>query len=336
MSDSGSASDRDSQPPPPSTDMAEFKQVLRGAKNIIAVCGAGLSAASGMYTTLYTPSHFKVTEDRHPDVPGGRGDVAQVRRDVAGDARGVRGEPGAGVAVLSLSAREVRCVDATLHAEIFIYAVRARAAEPNAAHTALARFSIPAHRRGVAPDAGFALITQNVDGLSVRALDTVLQAEEPTPAGVAPLLEMHGRIMDVSCTMRQCGHVEFNAASPICAALGGTEERVEAGTIDAEIAKEQLPRCSRCGGLVRPGVVWFGEMPRHLGEIDKLVEQADLCLVVGTSSTVYPAAGYAAEVQEHGGRVAVFNLERSDGDEYADFLFLGPCEKSLPEALGLN
>jgi NAD-dependent deacetylase sirtuin 5 len=201
---------------------------------------------------------------------------------------------------------------------------------------ALARFSIPAHRRAVAPDAGFSLITQNVDGLSVRALDTVLQAEERKPAGVAPLLEMHGRIMDVSCTMRLCGHVESNPASPICAALGGTEERVEAGTIDAEIAKGQLPRCSKCGALGRPGVVWFGEMPRYLGEIDKLVEQADLCLVVGTSSTVYPAAGYAAEVQDHGGRVAVFNLERSEGDEYADFLFLGPCEETLPEALGLN
>ncbi|KAJ7837056.1 hypothetical protein B0H14DRAFT_2362552, partial [Mycena olivaceomarginata] len=40
--------------------------------------------------------------------------------------------------------------------------------------------------------------------------------------------------------------------------------------------------------------------------------------------------------QEHGGRVTVFNLERSDGDEYADFVFLGPCEETLPDALGSN
>ena len=44
---------------------------------------------------------------------------------------------------------------------------------------------------------------------------------------------------------------------------------------------------------------------------------------------VYPAAGYAAEVQFQGGKVAVFNLDRSDGDEDADFLFLGPCEETL-------
>jgi NAD-dependent deacetylase sirtuin 5 len=39
-------------------------------------------------------------------------------------------------------------------------------------------------------------------------------------------------------------------------------------------------------------------------------------------------------VQVNGGRVAVFNLDRSQGDEYADFLFLGPCEETLPSALG--
>ena len=81
--------------------------------------------------------------------------------------------------------------------------------------------------------------------------------------------------------------------------------------------------------------MWFGEMPVHLDEIDDLVDKADLCLVVGTSSTVYPAAGYAAMVQDNGGKVAVFNLDRSEGDEDADYLFLGPCEETLPEALGL-
>ena len=51
---------------------------------------------------------------------------------------------------------------------------------------------------------------------------------------------------------------------------------------------------------------------------------------------VYPAAGYAEEVQSHGGKVAVFNLDRSNGDEEADFLFLGPAEELLPEALGIK
>ena len=51
---------------------------------------------------------------------------------------------------------------------------------------------------------------------------------------------------------------------------------------------------------------------------------------------MYPAAGYADEVQSNGGKVAVFNLERSNGDDEADFLFLGPSEEKLPEALGLE
>jgi len=51
---------------------------------------------------------------------------------------------------------------------------------------------------------------------------------------------------------------------------------------------------------------------------------------------VYPAAGYAHAVRSQGGKVAVFNLERSAGDSRADWLFLGGCEKTLPKALGLD
>ena len=49
-----------------------------------------------------------------------------------------------------------------------------------------------------------------------------------------------------------------------------------------------------------------------------------------------PAAGYADEVMNNGGKVAVFNLDRSNGDDDADFLFLGPAEEKLPEALGMK
>ena len=49
---------------------------------------------------------------------------------------------------------------------------------------------------------------------------------------------------------------------------------------------------------------------------------------------MYPAASYQRMVRKNGGKVAVFNLERSQGDEEADFLFLGPCEETIPQALG--
>ena len=150
-----------------------------------------------------------------------------------------------------------------------------------------------------------------------------------------PILEIHGRLFDVKCSSQSCGHVYWNDTSPICPALAGTEVLIDAGVTEPNIATEDLPRCPQCGALARPGVVWFGEMPIHLDEIDQLVGNAELCLVVGTSSTVYPAAGYASMVQDNGGKVAVFNLDRSEGDEDADFLFLGPCEETLSEALSL-
>jgi NAD-dependent deacetylase sirtuin 5 len=137
-----------------------------------------------------------------------------------------------------------------------------------------------------------------VDGLSTRALEAVQstlpvsesESSETSPSSSPPsqpqILEMHGRVFDVLCDSRKCSHCETITRSPICPALGGTEELVESGVIEPSIAKPDLPRCSKCGALGRPGVVWFGEQPHHLPVIHKLVDQADLCLVVGTSSTV--------------------------------------------------
>jgi NAD+-dependent protein deacetylase sirtuin 5 len=183
-----------------------------------------------------------------------------------------------------------------LHLRLIDVILRALAASPNTAHIALAKFSIESIRKqSAAPDATFTLITQNVDGLSARALEEVQQRDaQPASESSSPkspsdephLLEMHGRVLDVLCTSESCGHSELILRSPICAALGGTEQLVESGIIEPVIDVADLPRCTKCGALARPGVVWFGETPQHLPAIDKLVRRADLCLVVGTSSTV--------------------------------------------------
>lgn len=209
---------------------------------------------------------------------------------------------------------------------------------------ALAVLSVPEKLKTIAPSAKFTLITQNVDGLSARAF------QEVCPSGSPPLFEMHGRLFETLCTV--CKDRVANFDSPICPALAGTEELVEKHE-EPVIPLEDLPRCQKpgCGGLLRPGVVWFEEIPHYLDEINVIVDEADLALVVGTSSVVrphkfyvalvtcsyvpqvYPAAGYAYEVAEHGGKVAVFNIQHSEGDEDADFLFLGPCEEMLPRVL---
>ncbi|KDQ64828.1 hypothetical protein JAAARDRAFT_117770 [Jaapia argillacea MUCL 33604] len=286
---------------PPSDDVTTFREVLASSKNIIAVAGAGLSAASGIGTF--------------------RGAGGMWRKYDA----------------MSLATPEAFEENPSRVWQFYHYRrEKALKAKPNAAHEALAKFSLPDIREKVAPDSTFTLITQNVDGLSRRALDSVVPSVSSPSLGQPTMLEMHGRLFDLLCSSHSCNHCEVNFNSPVAPALGGTEELVEAGTIEPNIPTSDLPTCSKCGSLARPGVVWFGEEPHHMDAIDELVEKADLCLVVGTSSTVYPAAGYAYDVKRHGGKVAVFNLERSCGDKDGDFLFLGPCEETLPEALGLE
>ncbi|KAF5387798.1 hypothetical protein D9615_000186 [Tricholomella constricta] len=291
-------------PSTPLHDMQAFQAALKSSKHIIAIAGAGLSAASG--------------------IPTFRGAGGMWRKYDA----------------MSLATPEAFSKNPSLVWQFYHYRREtALKALPNAAHFSLAVLSLASARENVAPDATFTLITQNVDGLSARALEQTLSAhtaQSDVQDEALKLLEMHGRLFDVKCTSKSCGHTEFDTTSPICASLAGTEALIAAGDAEPDIQVAELPRCSKCNALARPGVVWFHEIPLHLRAIRSLVNRADLCLVVGTSSTVYPAAGYASQVQENGGKVAVFNLERSSGDEEANFLFLGPCEETLPKALGLT
>jgi len=152
----------------------------------------------------------------------------------------------------------------------------------------LAKLSVRRFLTQVAPAAeSFHLITQNVDGLSARALRALKATDQSSPDS---LIEMHGRLFDVQCT--KCDHVTLDFSSPLCPALGEADRRhadlINAGSKEAEvpIPLKELPRCAACGSLARPGVVWFGESIPLLPQIDELVSKADLCLVVGTSSVV--------------------------------------------------
>jgi NAD+-dependent protein deacetylase sirtuin 5 len=102
------------------------------------------------------------------------------------------------------------------------------------------------------------------------------------------VLQMHGSLFDVKCT--QCGHTVHDLTNPLCPSLSVADLQLEsyadAGSKEINISQEDLPRCKLCGALARPGVVWFDEKPYRLDEINTLVFKADLCLVIGTSSTV--------------------------------------------------
>ncbi|KAF9454360.1 DHS-like NAD/FAD-binding domain-containing protein, partial [Macrolepiota fuliginosa MF-IS2] len=286
-----------------------FRERLQNSKHIVVIAGAGLSAASGIPTF----------------------------RDGGGMWRSLDST--------ALATPEAFEDNPSLVWQFYHYRrSKVLAAKPNVAHEILAKMSAPKFLKKVAPLAKtFHLVTQNIDRLSIGALQVLSERlasesksnpDQPARKYIFPnsIIEMHGKIFDVKCT--ECENCVEDRSDPLCPALGAADDSFkdyhEAGSKDVNIPVEELPRCSVCDSLARPGVVWFGEKPYHLDEINSIVYKADMCLVIGTSSTVRPASTYAYRVKRHGGAVAVFNLDPSEKDEQADFVFRGPCETVLP------
>lgn len=189
--------------------------------------------------------------------------------------------------------------------------------EPNAAHLAIAECEARLSQQG----RSVVVITQNIDELHYRA-------------GSRKILELHGSLFKTRCM--SCGEVKANHTSPICPALEG-KGAPDPEAKDARIPVNDLPRCERrgCHGLLRPYVVWFGEAldADILSSVEEELEKCDLCLVVGTSSIVYPAAMFAPQVAARGVPVAEFNTESTPATMRFMYHFEGPCGTTLPPAL---
>lgn len=97
------------------------------------------------------------------------------------------------------------------------------------------------------------------------------------------VFEMHGRLSDTLCTSYD-RITSMPGILESCPALSSLTGEFSPETLS--VSKEDLPHCSICDELLRPGFVWFEESPRHLREIWDAVDQADMYLVIGTSSTV--------------------------------------------------
>ena len=89
------------------------------------------------------------------------------------------------------------------------------------------------------------------------------------------------------------------------------------------------PACHAAGGM-RPHVVWFGEMPMHMEEIAAEIADADLFVAIGTSGTVYPAAGFVDMAQDAGVPTMELNLQRSERAGAFDGVVLGPATETVP------
>jgi NAD-dependent deacetylase len=180
--------------------------------------------------------------------------------------------------------------------------------EPNAAHRALARLAM---RRD-----GVTIVTQNVDGLHARAAREEATAVGGDAARAVPL-ELHGNLFATRCVA--CGADVGDARD---AAIDATSEAT-------------LRRCARCAGLLRPGVVWFGEMldARVLGAAETAARDADVALVVGTSALVYPAAGLASHTLARGGAVVEVNPDATPLTGRATLALRGAAGAIVPALL---
>ncbi len=169
---------------------------------------------------------------------------------------------------------------------------------PNAAHEAIAEWGrrVP----------GLTLITQNVDGLHERA-------------GSREVVALHGSLHRPYCV--DCGRPH---------ALPPT-----APDLPADGARLRPPTCRACGGLIRPGVVWFGELlpVAALERAMTSVAECDLLLSIGTSALVYPAAQLPLEAAERGVPVAQINPEPTPLDAIATWSLRGTAATTLPALL---
>jgi len=145
-------------------------------------------------------------------------------------------------------------------------------------------------------------ITQNVDDLHNRA-------------GSSEVVELHGNITRNYCT--DC------------------EQDVDAARIDAAIEDGQPATCPECEGLVRPDVVWFGEMlpPDAMDRASEATTTCDVFLSVGTSTVVYPAARLPMLAKEAGAYVVEVNPDRTPISGNVDEYLAGPAGEVLPAIL---
>ncbi|MEI8595617.1 Sir2 family NAD+-dependent deacetylase [Photobacterium sp. Hal280] len=144
-------------------------------------------------------------------------------------------------------------------------------------------------------DGTVTVITQNIDNLHEKA-------------GSHHVIHMHGELLKAQCS--QSGQtIEWTG----------------------DISLDDSCHCCQIPAPLRPNVVWFGEMPQSMDKIYSALVEADLFIAIGTSGSVYPAAGFVHEAAMHGAHTLELNLEPSIVESEFDEKRYGPASKIVPE-----
>lgn len=237
-------------------EIQKAKEIIREAKSVAVLTGAGISAESGI-----------------PTFRGEGGFWEKYRPD------------------------EVDTADAFKRNPVYVWqwygSIRELVSqkEPNPGHFALVELE--------KKKPNFAIITQNIDDLHHAA-------------GNQNVIELHGNIWRTRCT--ECHHTEENRDVPL---------------------DEVPPRCRRCGGMLRPGVIWYDEniSAQIIDSSLIAIENCDVMLIVGTSALVEPAGSMGLVAKRIGKPVIEVNLERTMNSVFYDFILLGKSGDILPRII---
>lgn len=150
----------------------------------------------------------------------------------------------------------------------------------------------------VAAHPGVTVTTQNIDDLHERA-------------GSTDVVHLHGSLFEFRCCM---------CARPW----------------KGPVTQEEIPECPRCGNLVRPGVVWFGEGLPHQewAEAERRMSTTDLLIIVGTSGVVQPAASLPLIAAARGIPIIEVTPQETELSRFATEVILGTAAEVLPDILG--
>jgi NAD-dependent deacetylase sirtuin 5 len=298
-------------------DIASFHDAFKSAKRVLALCGAGLSASSGLPTfrgagglwrthdavSLATPEAFEAD-------PGLVWQFYGYRRHMA-----LQAQPNPAHYALAELARKMpgfQCLTQNVDG------LSQRAEHPRAQLQLL---------HGTL----FDILCEDKYGCGYGRVDFT---DPVTPALAIPTSGLDPTSDEVRREVSQQLHAKQTGQD-----LDISDVKVPLPSLTLE----DLPQCPQCNKhLLRPGVVWFGEqLPESVIETvrDYLEEEEkiDLILVIGTSAKVYPAAGYVEEARECGAKVVVINMDENDvpagGWREGDWFFQGDAAEIVPALL---
>jgi NAD-dependent deacetylase len=197
------------------------------------------------------------------------------------------------------------------HSKNFIYDLEQK--QPSVVHTALGKLE----ERGLLK----AVITQNIDLLHTKGgSKRVIEIHGSPQAHYCPQCQNPSRAEEaiLDGTVKQKGFMEFDEAAAI-------------------VQRGELPRCGTCGAVLKPAITFFGEsLPVHaLAAAEREAEASDLMLVLGTSLTVFPAAGMPQLTLRRGGKIVIVNDMETPLDGFAALRFkdLAPVFEGIESLL---